>query len=356
MKTPLYTISGRHKEPIDERLKVPAPGAYDPEKGYKFILTYSPQHTFGIKVHTTKYVDTPAPNKYVIPSVLDTPVYTMSGRHHVPVDERVKVPAPGTYSPEKVHINRKPQITFGIKHSPLLGQLKPVDSIKPKETTTNTPETSNKISQVTKGRVTTPNDEEMISMTRISNYDDDNRSDISHSRTHVTQIRQESDVRSTTVTPEPVKESLTQEIVWIPEKPARRGSYTIETSDGTGFNDHYENTEVIPVENGMIRKTERGERGAMCTEEQTSEVIKRNNYEQNVDKNIKNATAHERNQKATEQVHTDTEVQHLPNGGIAKTTTTTTVKRVGTADRTANARTTVTRTATAVTSRDVGVK
>lgn len=43
-----------------------------------------------------------APNTYRIPSVLDTPVYTMSGRHKVPVDERTKVPAPGTYSPEKV--------------------------------------------------------------------------------------------------------------------------------------------------------------------------------------------------------------------------------------------------------------
>lgn len=59
VKTPLYTISGRHKEPIDERLKVPAPGTYNPEKGYKFILTYSPQHTFGIKIQTDKYAETP---------------------------------------------------------------------------------------------------------------------------------------------------------------------------------------------------------------------------------------------------------------------------------------------------------
>lgn len=59
VETPLYTISGRHKEPIDERLKVPAPGTYDPEKGYKFILTYSPEHTFGIKIQTNKFADTP---------------------------------------------------------------------------------------------------------------------------------------------------------------------------------------------------------------------------------------------------------------------------------------------------------
>lgn len=44
-----------------------------------------------------------APNTYRIPSVLDTPVYTMSGRHKVPVDDRSRVPAPGTYSPEKVN-------------------------------------------------------------------------------------------------------------------------------------------------------------------------------------------------------------------------------------------------------------
>lgn len=45
--------------PIDERIKVPAPGTYSPEKGDKFVLTYSPQYTFGIKVHTTKYAQTP---------------------------------------------------------------------------------------------------------------------------------------------------------------------------------------------------------------------------------------------------------------------------------------------------------
>lgn len=58
-QTPLYTISGRHKEPIDERLKVPAPGTYSPEKGYNYILTYSPQHSFGIKIQTNKYTETP---------------------------------------------------------------------------------------------------------------------------------------------------------------------------------------------------------------------------------------------------------------------------------------------------------
>lgn len=66
MKTPLYTISGRHKEPIDERLKVPAPGTYNPEKGYKFVLTYSPQYTFGVKIHTDKYAESPGKLKYFL--------------------------------------------------------------------------------------------------------------------------------------------------------------------------------------------------------------------------------------------------------------------------------------------------
>lgn len=246
-----------------------------------------------------------------------------------------------------------------------MGQLKPVDSIKPNisetvkvaRTLTNfTPDNSSRIPEVVKDRVITPNNNEFLSISRVSNYDDDNSFDINHSRSHVTQIRQESDIRSTTVTPEPVKETLTQEIVWIPEKPARRGSYTIEKSDGTGYNDRYENTEVIPIENGIIRKAASGQRGAVCNEEQTSEIIKRNDYEMNIDKNVKNASAHESNQKATEEVRAGTEVQYLPNGGISKTTTTTTVKRVGTSDRTANATTSVTRTATAVTSRDIGVK
>lgn len=49
------------------------------------------------------FIKISAPNSYRIPSVLDAPVYTISGRHKLPVDDRVKVPAPGTYSPEKVY-------------------------------------------------------------------------------------------------------------------------------------------------------------------------------------------------------------------------------------------------------------
>jgi hypothetical protein len=124
LNTPLYTISGRHKVPIDDRMKVPGPGNYSPEK---LVLLCSPSYSFGIKIHTDKYGDVPGmcnhllsiefisvsltifyfyigPNAYRIPSVLDTPMYTISGRHKVPLDDRVKVPAPNAYCPEKVSI------------------------------------------------------------------------------------------------------------------------------------------------------------------------------------------------------------------------------------------------------------
>lgn len=66
---PSYTISGRHKDPVDERVKNPGPGAYnnvDPEN-YK-------QHS---------------------------PAYSISVRYNLPSDS-TKVPGPGVYSPEKV--------------------------------------------------------------------------------------------------------------------------------------------------------------------------------------------------------------------------------------------------------------
>lgn len=263
-----------------------------------------------------------------------------------------------------MQLSKTPQITFGIKHSPLLGQLKPVTPPRriERQNTHEVTNPSTNLSQrpdlngIKENRSAHDlNEVEQITQTNNDEEHEQRFSGIHH--THVTHLRHENDVRSTTVTPEPVQETLTQEIVWIPEKPVgRRGSYTIEKSDGSGFTERYQNSEVVPVENGVIRTAERGERGGTCSEERSSELIKADGYEQSVVKNVKNANAHERNQKATEEVRTDTDVQHLPNGGIAKTTTTTTVRRVGTADRTANASTTVTRTATAVTSRDIGVK
>lgn len=66
---PAYTISGRQKEPLDERVKNPGPGAY-------------------------KNVD---PENYKTHS----PAYSISARYNLPSDS-TKIPGPGVYSPEKV--------------------------------------------------------------------------------------------------------------------------------------------------------------------------------------------------------------------------------------------------------------
>ncbi|CAH1127285.1 unnamed protein product [Ceutorhynchus assimilis] len=80
---PAYTISGRNKEPLDERVKNPGPGQYN---------NVDPEH---YKQHS--------------------PAYTMSGRTNVPKDETI--PGPGVYSPEKVVLEYPPAHSFGIRHS-----------------------------------------------------------------------------------------------------------------------------------------------------------------------------------------------------------------------------------------------
>nr|CAH7733106.1 unnamed protein product [Callosobruchus chinensis] len=89
---PAYTISGRTKEPIDERVKNPAPGQYN---------NVNPE---SYKTHS--------------------PAYTISGRINIPKDDNI--PGPGVYSPEKVHTHLKnaPSHSFGIRHSPYLGTFK----------------------------------------------------------------------------------------------------------------------------------------------------------------------------------------------------------------------------------------
>jgi hypothetical protein len=67
-KAPAYTISGRNKEPVDERVKNPGPGQYN---------NVNPEN---YKAHS--------------------PAYTISGRTNIPVDS--STPGPGVYCPEKV--------------------------------------------------------------------------------------------------------------------------------------------------------------------------------------------------------------------------------------------------------------
>lgn len=257
-----------------------------------------------------------------------------------------------------MQLSKTPQITFGIKHSPLLGQLKPIEPLRPIQKPVTQKITSQNYTTIvapSKDIRHESNDEFCNNIDKHSNINETNETThIHNARTQVTQVRAESELRSSTVTPEPVQEQLTQELVWVPDKPIRRGSYTIDKSDG--FTEKFQNSEVIPVQNGIVRIAASGERGSACTEETNNEVTRREGFEQEVQKNVKNSSAFEKTQAATEDVRTGTEVKQLPNGGISKTTTTTTVRKVGTAAKTMNASSTVTRTATAVTSRDVGAK
>lgn len=278
-------------------------------------------------------------------------------------------------------LKKTPQITFGIKHSPLLGQLKPIEPHRPVEKETIRTISSNTTPDVSRNREVIQTDVNQIQNNRYTVVQNGNNVENEYTvqngdvvkyhelqdkkknsvptdsalmqttRTHVTQIR-DSEVRSST--PDQVQDTLTQELVWVPEQPIRRGSYTIDKGDS--LTETFQNSEVIPVENGVIRTTAQGVRGATCSEENTSEIVQRKGFEQSTQKNLKNASAHEKTQAATEEVRTGTEVQHLPNGGISKTTTTTTVRKIGTSAKTANATTSVSRTATVVTSRDVGTK
>lgn len=235
-----------------------------------------------------------------------------------------------------------------------MGQLKPIETARPVESRTNLPTTeTSRVSSET----TTQSVVQNSKVSRQDTYDAETINDL-QTRSHITQIRPDSEIRSATISPEPIQttDALTQDIVWVPEQAIRRGSYTIENPDGNGFVERYQHSEVIPVENGVIRTAESGEKGAYCSENQSGKVIRGEGFEQTVKKNVKNASAHESKQTGSEEVRSGTEVQHLANGGIAKTTTTTTIRKVGTAAKTANATTSVTRTATAVTSRDVGVK
>lgn len=61
--SPAYTISGRTKELLDERVKNPAPGQYnnvDPEH-YK---THAPAYTMSIRTNASKDDNIPGPGNY----------------------------------------------------------------------------------------------------------------------------------------------------------------------------------------------------------------------------------------------------------------------------------------------------
>ncbi|XP_039295017.1 outer dense fiber protein 3 isoform X1 [Nilaparvata lugens] len=81
---PAFSISGRQKEFIDDRVNTPGPGAYN-----------------SISADSIK---------------AKSPAYSVSSRYTVPSDHSTK-PGPGAYSPEKVQIDIPQAHTFGIRHS-----------------------------------------------------------------------------------------------------------------------------------------------------------------------------------------------------------------------------------------------
>jgi hypothetical protein len=87
---PAFSLSGRSKEPVDDRVHTPGPGAY---------------------------------NSMAEATLPKSPAYSVASRPNMPSPSDGK-PGPGTYSPEKARIDLPPAHSFGIKHSNYLGNLK----------------------------------------------------------------------------------------------------------------------------------------------------------------------------------------------------------------------------------------
>lgn len=51
------------------------------------------------------------------------PMYSMGGKHKIPSDDHMK-PGPGAHCPEKINLSNVPAYSFGIKHSPYLGNIR----------------------------------------------------------------------------------------------------------------------------------------------------------------------------------------------------------------------------------------
>lgn len=91
---PAFSMAGRQKPRISPTLFVPGPGSYDGE--YQVVTKKSPMYSMGIK-------------------------------HKGPTDDHLK-PGPGAHCPEKINLQHTPSYSFGIKHSPYLGQFRDYDA------------------------------------------------------------------------------------------------------------------------------------------------------------------------------------------------------------------------------------
>ncbi|CAA9995323.1 unnamed protein product [Nesidiocoris tenuis] len=80
---PAFSLSGRAKEPTDDKVHVPGPGTY---------------------------------NSATTATLPKSPAYSVSSRLNPPTSNLIK-PGPGSYSPEKIRIDLPPAHSFGIRHS-----------------------------------------------------------------------------------------------------------------------------------------------------------------------------------------------------------------------------------------------
>ncbi|KAJ9585227.1 hypothetical protein L9F63_002990, partial [Diploptera punctata] len=90
-QAPAFTISGRQKDQVDDRILTPGPGTYNDAKAENYKVK--------------------------------APAYSISSRYQMPSDSTQK-PGPGAHSPEKARLDNIQSHSFGIKHSPYIGYLK----------------------------------------------------------------------------------------------------------------------------------------------------------------------------------------------------------------------------------------
>ncbi|XP_016356121.1 LOW QUALITY PROTEIN: outer dense fiber protein 3-like protein 2 [Sinocyclocheilus anshuiensis] len=169
--TPAYSIHGR-MESQASIFSTPGPGAYSPEKASLCSIHRKlPSHTMGYRTQYRSVDTIPAPNKYILPSLMGSNVltkassasYSISGRcksggpsedlsktpgpgrynrtdpsvylprqpafsmlgRHAAARESTVVPGPGSHNPEKVTVlkSRPPAFSLGIRHSEFVTPL-----------------------------------------------------------------------------------------------------------------------------------------------------------------------------------------------------------------------------------------
>uniref|UniRef100_A0A671P1D1 Outer dense fiber protein 3-like protein 2 n=1 Tax=Sinocyclocheilus anshuiensis TaxID=1608454 RepID=A0A671P1D1_9TELE len=153
--TPAYSIHGR-MESQASIFSTPGPGAYSPEKASLCSIHRKlPSHTMGYRTQYRSVDTIPAPNKYILPSLMGSnvltkassdlsktpgpgrynrtdpsvylprqPAFSMLGRHAAARESTV-VPGPGSHNPEKVTVlkSRPPAFSLGIRHSEFVTPL-----------------------------------------------------------------------------------------------------------------------------------------------------------------------------------------------------------------------------------------